>query len=101
MANCYPKQLKAETGNGYSGCMAWVTQNSLGLKWVKRGLIGVLMGIPPKKGEPENLQVKPETPVFQIKNVVFHTLCNGRVPPPSVQRCPSVIEMFLPKTALG
>jgi len=35
MANCYPKQLKAEMGNGYSGCMmVWITQNSLGLKWV-------------------------------------------------------------------
>ena len=52
---------------------------------------------PPKKGEPEDLQVKPETPVFQIKNIVFHALCNRRVPAPSVQRCPSVIEMFLPK----
>jgi hypothetical protein len=73
----------------------------LGLKWVMGGLIGILIGIPPKKGEPEDLQVKPETPVFQIKNIVFHTLCNRRLPAPSVQRCPSVIEMFLPKTALG
>ena len=88
----YPKQLKAETGNGYSGCMAWVTQNSLGLKWVKRGLIGVLMGIPPKKGEPENLQVKPETPVFQIKNIMFYTLCNG---------CPPAIRSPVPSRSLG
>ena len=45
------------------------------------------MGIPPKKGEPEDLQIKPETPVFQIKNIMFHTLCNGRVPAPSVHLC--------------
>jgi hypothetical protein len=54
------------------------------------GLVGIFIGIPPKKGEPENLQIKPKTPVFQIKNIMFHTLWNRRVPAPSVDLGSSV-----------
>ncbi|MHA1279932.1 MAG: hypothetical protein ACTSQ8_22250 [Candidatus Helarchaeota archaeon] len=39
-------------------------------------LVGILIGLPPKKHQPEDFQIQPETPVFQIKNIVFNTLCN-------------------------
>ena len=66
------------------------------------GLIGILIGIPPKHREPENLQIKPEAPVFQIKNVMLHTLYNRSVPAPSVHLCPAGHwDLVLPKTALS